>query len=422
MAPRPALLLAVLLSGPASAWGRMTPSAERHMDEGVRRLYSLDYGASRAAFRRIITEEPDNPFGYLAESGGIWWQAAAEYGLFKGTPTLQGLFEADIAAALRTSKALMKSKDPEQRADAYFVSGMTLGTKGQWALLRGHYVQAYFDGRKAVKHLKKCLKIDRDYNDAYLGLGVYDYQAGHLGGVLKLSVLLGVKGDVKRGLERIALAALKGRYSTRQAAQFLSSIYILDERDFARALPIIEGLREDFPESPYFHFLDAYLRHRLGDWDGSYREAHALFEKLRKDPPAMKRKLLSLVCGLTGDKCLDPVPTKATLPWFEHAIEVSAKDKPGAWESFLHLCRGQAADVAGERQTAAADYRWVLARPDPLGFHGRARECLKNACGREDTLAFLRGFTREAEEAPPESVPGQPPAEPGEDDDPAEEP
>lgn len=400
----------------------MTPAAESHMEEGIRSLYALDYPASRGAFRHIITEEPDNPFGYLAEAGGIWWQAAAEFGLFKGTPTLQGLFEADIAGALRTSKALMRSKDPGQRADAYFVSGMTLGTKGQWDLLRGHYVQAYFDGRKAVKHLKKCLKIDRDYGDAYLGLGVYDYQAGHLGGVLKLSVLLGVKGDVKRGLERIALAARQGRYASRQAAQFLSSIYILDEQDFARALPIIQELRQEYPESPYFQFLESYLDHRLGDWDGSYREAHFLFERLKTDPPAMKRKLLSLVCSLTGEKCLDPALTNATLPWFEHAIEASAKAKPGPWETFLRLCRGQAADIAGDRERALSDYRWVLTQPDALGFKARARECLKTACGQENSLTFLRSLSREGEAAPPADGTPKAPAAEGAGDDPSDEP
>ena len=190
------------------------------------------------------------------------------------------------------------------------------------------------------------------YTDAYLGLGVYDYEAGHLGGVLKLSFLLGVHGDVKRGLERIQLATQKGRYGSRQAAQFLSTIYILDEHDYARALPIIQKLRQDFPESPYFQFLEVYLRHRLGDWDGSYREASSLFDRLKKDPPVLKRKLLSMACGLTGDKCLDPGLTGGTLPWFEHALEVSAKAKPDAWEIFLRLCRGQAADVAGERALA----------------------------------------------------------------------
>ncbi len=386
---------------PGAADARLTPAAERNMTAGIRSLYSLDYQASRDSFRRIITEEPENPFGHLAEAGAIWWQAAAEYGLFKDTPTLQGLFEFDIASALRASNALMRSKDPEQRADAYFVSGMALGTKGQWDLLRGHYLQAYFDGKKAVKHLKKCLKIDRGYNDAYLGLGVYDYQAAHLGGVLRLSFLLGVHGNVKRGLKRIQLAAQKGRYGSRQAAQFLSSIYIIDERDFARALPIIQMLRQDFPESPYFQFLEAYLRYRLGDWDGSYREASSLFHLLKKDPPALKRKLLSLICGLTGDKCLDPGLTGATLPWFEQAIGTSAKPKPDAWETFLRLCRGQAADVAGARSLAVADYRWALAQPDVFGLQARARNCLQNPCGRMRTLEFLREFSSRESLPPP---------------------
>ena len=93
MGPRPLLLFLALAAGlawPGSAEARLTPAAERNMDDGIRNLYSLDYQASRKAFRRIISEEPANPFGYLAEAGAIWWQAAAEYGLFKGTPTLQG--------------------------------------------------------------------------------------------------------------------------------------------------------------------------------------------------------------------------------------------------------------------------------------------------------------------------------------------
>ncbi|HBT62463.1 MAG TPA: hypothetical protein DEB40_12035, partial [Elusimicrobia bacterium] len=276
----------------------------------------------------------------------------------------------------------------------YFVSGMALGTKGQWDVLRGRYLQAYFDGKKAVKHLKKCLKIDPGYHDAFLGLGIYDYQAGHLPGALKLSFLLGIRGNVKRGLERIQLAAQKGRYGSRQAAQFLASIYIIDQRDFARALPLVQKLRQDFPDSPYFQFLDLYLRHRLGDWDGSTREAEALFGRLKADPPAMKRKLLSLVCGLTLDKCLDPELMRRTLPWFEHALELAPNDSPDPWLSFLHLARGQIADISGSRETALADYRWALAHPDALGLNALARDCQRKACSQASALDFLRALSR----------------------------
>lgn len=388
------MLAALALLLPAAAAARLSTAAESNLDAGLRQLYELDYEASRASFRKIIEAEPDNPFGYLFEAGQIWWQASAEYGLFKGTPTLQGLFERDIEAALLKAKPGLKSKDPETRADAYFASGMALGTKGQWDILRGRYLHAYFSGKKAVKRLKKCLKIDRNYYDAYLGLGVYDYEAGHLPGVLKLSFLVGIRGDAKRGLERIQLAADKGRYGSRQAVQFLASIYIVDERDYARALPLVQSLRRDFPESPYFQFLELYLRQRLGDWDGSHREAADLFERLRRRPAQFKRKLLSLFCGLSADRCLEPGEIAPVRQWLERAIESDAS-RNGVWPVFLHLCAGQAADIAGDRAAAVAHYERTLAAPDELGLRDRARRCLARPCGRDSALGFLRRLSRD---------------------------
>ncbi len=60
--------------------------------------------------------------------------------------------------------------DPQRRLDGYFVSGMALGTLGQWRLMRRHMLDAYFIGKKAVKQLKRCLKLDPDYADAGAGL------------------------------------------------------------------------------------------------------------------------------------------------------------------------------------------------------------------------------------------------------------
>ncbi|MDX6770582.1 MAG: hypothetical protein SF051_13690, partial [Elusimicrobiota bacterium] len=83
-----ALAFALTAAAPASAGPHLSPAAETQLTEGIDRLYALDYDASRAAFRRLIELEPDNPWGYLFEAGGIWWQSSQEYGLFKDTPTL----------------------------------------------------------------------------------------------------------------------------------------------------------------------------------------------------------------------------------------------------------------------------------------------------------------------------------------------
>ena len=178
---------------------------------------------------------------------------------------------------------------------------MAYGTRGQWNVLRGRYITAFFDGRKALKYLKKCKKLDKHYYDVDLGLGVFDYQTAQFAGLTKkLSALVGMRGDEKRGLERMHLAMNRARYSRRQAAQFLSSIYIIDKKDFAQALPIVKRLQRYFPESSYFKFLEVIVVYRMGHWDDSSRLGRELFKKYEKEPAAFQKKLLSLICSLTG--------------------------------------------------------------------------------------------------------------------------
>ena len=394
-----AALLAAALSAaaprPAAAGPRLTPAAELQLDEGIKRLYGLDYVQSRAAFRKLIELEPDNPFGYLFEAGGIWWESSQEFGLFKDTPTLQGLFEEDVEAAQRKADAYIDSKDPQTRADGYFVSGMALGTLGQWRLMKGHWMDAYFAGKKAIKHLKKCVKLDPTYYDAQLGLGVFDYQAAHLTGVAKLGVLFGMHGDEKRGLAEIQLAVDKARYANRQAAEFLMCIYLVDLHDFARALPVVQKLRGEFPESPYYVFLEALLRHRLGDWDGSLTLGRELYARLAGNPAAFRTKWLTLVCGLSGSDCLAKPDAERALAWFDHALETTAKERPSGFHSVLHLFRGQLLDSVGRRDEAVAEYRRTLTLPDLDFTRARAAACLASPCGREEILLRLRELSKE---------------------------
>ena len=395
------LLLAALLAAPAfaRAEARISPLAEAQLDEGLRRLYALDYEKSRAAFRRLVEHEPDNPWGYLFEAGGIWWQASLEYGLFKDTPTLQGLFEQDVEAAIRKSELYQDSKDKEQKAAGHFVEGMALGTRGQWTLMKGKYIGAYFDGKKAVKNLKKALKIDEDFIDAHLGLGVFDYQTAHLSGVARLGALFGVRGDEKRGLERLELASEKAKYSRRQALQFLSSIYLYDKKDFGAALPYIKRLREEFPDSPYFVFLELVIRRKLGDDALSLTLGRELHRMAEADPAAFRRKALTLACGLSGPDCLNETELGGALGWLELALADDAKAqkagmKPSSYAAFLRILRAQALDAVGRREEAAEEYKRVQKLPPFDDSRERARYCLASPCTRQEILARLRSLSK----------------------------
>lgn len=396
-----ALLLAAALAAarvPAAAeitGPRLSSAAAAQLDEGLTRLYSLDYAKSRAAFRRLIELDPDNPFGYLFEAGGIWWESSQEYGLFASTPTLQGLFEEDVDAAQRKAEAYMDSRDPRVRADGYFVSGMALGTLGQWRLMKSHWMDAYFTGKKAVKNLKKCARLDPNYADVRLGLGVFDYQTAHLSGVAKLGILFGLRGNEKKGLEGITYAMENSPTAGRQAAQLLSQIYLVDMHDFARALPVLQRLRRDFPDSPYFLFLEALARHRLGDWDGSLVLGRELFRQAEADPAAFRPKWLTLICGLSGANCLAREDAERALAWFDHALEATSREKPDAFRGLLRLFRGHLLEVLDRRDEALVEYQKALALPDFDFVHARAAACRAEPCGRDELLRTLREMSRD---------------------------
>ncbi|NNN04378.1 MAG: hypothetical protein HKL90_00620 [Elusimicrobia bacterium] len=389
-----ALAAAVPRPAPAAAeeGPRLDPVAAAQLDEGLRRLYSLDYAQSRAAFRKLIELQPDSSFGYLFEAGGIWWESSQEYGLFTDTPTLQGLFEEDVDEAIRKAEIETRSRDPRVRADGYFVSGMALGTLGQWRLMKHRWIDAYFAGKKAIKNLKKCKKLNDRYFDADLGLGVFDYQSANLTGIAKLGFLLGIRGNEKRGLAEIWNAADKSRYAARQAAEFLLSIYILDKRDFASALPLIERLEGQMPESPYYIFLETLARFHLNDAAGSRAAARRLFDMAHKDPVAFRPKWLTLICGLSGSACLEPGDATGALAWLDDALESEEGRAPDAFQALLRLLRGQALEDLSRRDEATIEYRKVAALP-PFDFtRARAAQCLAATCGRDEQLRWLKSL------------------------------
>jgi len=389
------LALSIISFTPQPVRAGLSANAQVALDTGLQHLYALDYVNSRAAFRRLIEQEPDNPFGYLFEAASIWWQASQEHGLFKDTPPLERLFEEDIQSALNASDIWIKTSDRVLRADGYFASGMALGTRGQWSLMQGHWLKAYLDGKKAVRHLKKCVTIDEGYLDAYLGLGAFDYQVSHFSGIFKLSFLVGVHGDKQRGLDHIQLAMNQGRFARTQAAEFLFSIYISDEHDYPRALPILRDLRKLFPHSPYFQFLEVVLRDRLGDFDGSLVEAHNLFMSIHTDPHGFERKWFSLLCGITEDQCLAQPDLEKASVWLDHALgSTSDSTEMQEWRTVLRLFRAYVYDLRGDRAGAMAEYGWVSTHPAWGDSVKRAQECSHTPCTTASMLRYMRTLSR----------------------------
>lgn len=379
------LLAALVLvwTAPASASER-----EEAARKSLEALFNLDYERSLGLVRARIAADPEDFAAYLFEAGVLYWWETSEPGFFKRSPEHKARFKKIVKTGLKLAKKGLKAEDKRERSDAYLVAGLILGLRGQYNVSRGRYLRAYFDARKGNKYLKKCLKIDPGCYDAYLGIGLFNYLTARLPAVLKIASFLIVRGDAERGMRELRMAMSKSRYpfASAQAASNLAYVYIVYEREYIRSLDLVRGLLKEYPNSPYFRFLEVLLLDRGGDWQASHERARALFARAKEDPAILGRKRMSMLCGVAANRCLKPKALKPAVDWFTRAL---AEPGPEDWRAFCSFYRGAAYDVLGRRDEALEDYRAALAGPDLAGSHAFARRCLKKPCRRKAVKRFL---------------------------------
>ncbi|PCI37631.1 MAG: hypothetical protein COB53_05995 [Elusimicrobia bacterium] len=385
-----------LFAGPAAAESDLATTAR----ESNAFLYNLDYDQAVDSIAGYIKRHPEDPLGYLFELGTIWWWSSAEPGLFERRPALKTRIEEDIKKSLKFSKIQIKSKNPELTAHAYFASGLTLGIRAQFNLANGRWLRAYFDGRKGKKHQNYLLTLDPEYYDAYLGIGVFEYLAGRLPGMLKVGIYIFVRGNVQEGLRHLHMAMDKGRYPfvVTQAASNLLSFYFLNEDKKDEALEVLKKILADYPDSPYFRFVEILLLDQMGDWESSHDKALSLFKRAEKDPEILLGKRMSTLCSLAPKKCLQPGTLSLVIEWLTRAL---AKDAAVAgWKTLCHLYRGVAFDVIGNRRDAVKDYFEVLNLPNKADSHAIARECLEKTCRDSEIQTLLSDGPRSIRQVP----------------------
>lgn len=360
--------------------------------EALGALYDLEPRRSLDLVGARIAAEPEEPFYRLFDAGVLWWWSSAEPGLFKSSAALEARFTADLAAAYALSARRLNDPDPGRRADALFISGLANGIDAQAELGRGHWISAYLHGRKGRKLMVQCLAADPGYADAEIGIGLYDYLADHVPGVLRFGALLLVRGDGPGGLRRLRRAAKEGRFrfAATQAASNIVTVDILLEGDYADALAVLGPLLEAYPRSPYFRFVEAVARYKAGDWPASRDRALALWEEAEADPAAFAPKRLAALCGLDGASCFLKPALTAAVDWLTRAV-VDPDPVPDAWRALCRLYRGVALDILQRRPEALADFAGTVEDPAaPEALKSWAKRCLAGPCTAQDAMALLR--------------------------------
>ena len=372
---------------------------------GSEALFNLDYDGARKNFKEIAVAFPNYPAGpqFLADT--LWAETlyksrrlqSSLYGdddTFYSTsddkpdPKIVDEFRTLTRRARQLTEARLKQSPKD--VEALYFMGAIEGLKASFeeAVERRHFA-ALKDGSDAVDKHREVIKLDPNYHDAEITIGLYDYTVGALPLPVKIAAgMFGFRGSKKRGLLTLERVAQQGNWIHDEAKTLLIVLYTRENR-FAEAARYARELAARYPRN-YLYRLEAAdalvsqasverKANSNASRNAAETEAFAMFESLLKDESVRETaaRQFDLIHFKYGEALMTAGQYERATREFMASAHAAGAQPELATMAHLHAARSL--DLAGKRNEAVAEYRAVLARPNVYDAHDQAQAGLKEA-------------------------------------------
>lgn len=340
----PLALLLALLCGPAAA----LTAVEAQVVPIIDLFYNLEFEKAGAAAAQIAAKNPGHPAGPFYSSVVHYQRFLAEEP--KSEATLQA-FERGSAEAVAAAEAWKSTS----AAEGWYYLGVARGFHARVLAARKKYFKALPEALGSVKCLKKALELDPSLDDAYLGLGMYEYFTARIpAGAKPFAYLVGAGwGDREKGLAHLKRAADRGGPAKMEARSMLSSVLALEGR-LEEARAYLLELVERYPRNPLYRLRLVYVEQRAGRMEDALAHADPSGPWLAALPPALRpvaeapaRYRCAEIELLLGR----PARAKA------HLDALETLKLPAGLRDFALLRSANLLDAAGNREAALRLYK-----------------------------------------------------------------
>jgi len=254
---------------------------------GMNKLMDGDFGAATGAFRQIQKSDPDSPLGYLLEADESWWKIYLTEGdlvdpdVFESRSEAITPYDSDFGRTidLAIKKAEARIKAHQDEALNYFYEGLAYGLRSQLEALRGHALATARAGKKMRNLSLTALKLDPNLNDAWFGIGLYNYFVDTLPTYVKMLrfLILLPGGDRVEGLRQMRVAMDKGQLVPAEAKFHLAKNYSRAfDRQYATSLELFRQMQQQYPHNPLWDLLTGSTELRVGN----VKDGEALYRKV----------------------------------------------------------------------------------------------------------------------------------------------
>ncbi|HTM25166.1 MAG TPA: hypothetical protein VL225_08225 [Vicinamibacterales bacterium] len=307
-----------------------------------------------------------------------WWRILLD----PDDRALDQRFSTEADHAIDSTEA-WADREPDN-AEAQFYAGAAYAVRVQWRVLRDQKLAAARDGKRIKQALERATTLDPGLEDAYFGIGLYQYYADvapTAAKVLRFLMML-PGGNKSEGLARMRRARTQGRLLQGEADFQLQIIYLWYERRADLAVELLESLRDRYPGNPLFAAQLADVQDRyLHDVAASLNTWRDLLSDAREQR-THEAVLAEGQARLGIARQLEALyQTDRALEQLRAVIEARGSRPYGALAA-AYLGLGEGEDRLGHRDAAVAAYRLAITNapaPDPHNISQRASDRMRRA-------------------------------------------
>jgi tetratricopeptide (TPR) repeat protein len=282
-----------------------------------------------------------------------------------------GEFNNLIKQAIAAARARI-ARNPRD-VEAMYYQASALGLRAAYSTsVKRSFRKAIGDANDSVQMQRQVIKLDPEYIDSYLSIGLYEYVIDSLPiGWKFLARLAGLKGSKKKGIEHLELVTQRGKYAADDARVVLIGLYSKQNQP-EKSVELITQLATKYPRNYLFGVERAGMLYRLGRTD----EGARVFGELLNDA-RIAQSATDLVRFQWGDALTAKGDYTAAIEQYAEVKRWARSDPELV--SLAHLHTGEALDALGKREQALAEYQVVLKREDVFGSHKLASQYVKKA-------------------------------------------
>jgi hypothetical protein len=358
--------------------------------EAHTQFYNLDYDGALSRFEAIQRANPQNPMAsnYILVTlvfRELYHQDLLDTTYYAHDSFLTSKRDVPVPQATRdrieklTNSVIslcdQQIKANPNNANTYFARSYAKGMHAAFITLVDHsYVGAARQGLSSRQDSEQALRIDPNYADAKMAIGIQQFAVASLPRILRIMIgITGVTGNKEKGLELLRQCAAHGIVNPVECRTALS-LFLRHDARYPDALAIQRGLAQEFPRDYLFRLEEANLTKDKGDGPGAIATYKRLLDDASKPGFFADPRPQMAYFGLADTERGQNLIADAA----ENYLNAAAQPKCSEWlRRRAQLNAGQMFDLLHQREKAIEQYKQASAGGGDQSQAEAARKYLK---------------------------------------------